>query len=264
MRLLLAALLALVAVQAGARESLVRFPNAAAATGVSQAEITGLLAEPAGEGRHPAIVLLHGCGGLYAKNGQLTARHRDWLERLVGAGFVVLMPDSFGSRGFGSICTGRPQDFTVEGDRVSDALAALAFLRSRPDVNSGHIDLMGWSNGGSTVLETVAQATAGGFHQAIAFYPGCLATLRRHPGYKPVPPLTVLHGEADDWTPLGPCRALQAIAGFPLATYPGAYHEFDNPGGSVRLLPQIRNGVHAGRDEAARQDAIARVMALVR
>ena len=42
--------------------------------------------------------------GLYGKNGQLSPRHADWAERLSSIGLVVLLPDSFGSRGVASQC----------------------------------------------------------------------------------------------------------------------------------------------------------------
>src|SRR5215510_16543266 len=46
--------------------------------------------------RFPAIVLLHGCGGLYTQRGQLTGRHRDWAQRFAAWGFVALLVDSLG------------------------------------------------------------------------------------------------------------------------------------------------------------------------
>jgi len=31
---------------------------------------------PQGAGPHPAVVMLHGCGGAYGKDGKLNARHQ--------------------------------------------------------------------------------------------------------------------------------------------------------------------------------------------
>ncbi|MBC7801003.1 MAG: dienelactone hydrolase family protein, partial [Gemmatimonadaceae bacterium] len=51
------------------------------------------LAMPVGPSRGAAVVALHGCGGPYpARDGQ-------WRDTLTAAGHVVLLPDSFGSRG---------------------------------------------------------------------------------------------------------------------------------------------------------------------
>ena len=55
-----------------------------------------------------------------------------------------------------------------------DAEGALAWLRDRNDVAPGRIFLQGWSNGGSTALNTmIRQGAKGGFRAALAFYPGC-------------------------------------------------------------------------------------------
>src|SRR3979409_1131070 len=58
---------------------------------------------PEGAGPFPAVVGLHGCAGLF-NNGAVALRYRDWAQHLTKAGFVVLYPDSYGSRGLGSPC----------------------------------------------------------------------------------------------------------------------------------------------------------------
>ncbi|MBW8466516.1 MAG: hypothetical protein K0M68_28545, partial [Acidovorax sp.] len=47
-----------------------------------------------GAERRPAVLALHGCGGLYAKGGGLAERYRETAKRLHDAGYAVLMPDS--------------------------------------------------------------------------------------------------------------------------------------------------------------------------
>ena len=59
---------------------------------------------PQGVGPHPAVVMVHGCGGAYGKDGKLNARHQMWGEYLAAQGFVALMLDSFSARGFRQIC----------------------------------------------------------------------------------------------------------------------------------------------------------------
>ena len=67
--------------------------------------INGYMLRPDGKGPFPAVVALHGCGGLWKrKKRELTSRHADWGNRLQRAGYVVLFPDSFGSRGQKSLC----------------------------------------------------------------------------------------------------------------------------------------------------------------
>jgi len=75
-------------------------------------------------------------------------------------------------------------------------------------------------------------------------------------------------GEADDWTPAAPCQALARRVAFTLHTYPGAYHDFDAPGGvrvrqGMAFSQNADGSVHVGGDPAARADALARVPAFI-
>lgn len=229
---------------------------------------------PQGTGPFPAVIALHGCGGLYGKDGALSKRHAAWAKLLTEQGFIVLFPDSFGSRGLASQCRVKDRDARAWRERVGDVLAAKRYLQSRPDVKAAAVSLLGWSNGATTVLNAVKQgrgdnSTAPDFAKAVAFYPGCRALLARGDWHARLP-LLILIGEADDWTPAEPCKSLvsnAAAAGeaVSIVTYPGAYHDFDHPGQEVRLhhgLAYTASGTgdaHSGTNVAARQDAIARV-----
>jgi dienelactone hydrolase len=207
---------------------------------------------PEGAGPFPALVWLHGCGGLVRR-----ARHADdWTRRLVRLGYVVALPDSFSGRGYPSGICGNGTRVPPEA-RADDAYAALRHLENRPDVAAGHIGLIGYSHGGWTVH---------GFAAAIAFYPECAAGawVRR---YRAVAPLLILSGELDDWTPAAPCQrfAEQAQAhaqAVSIIVYPGAYHSFDayTP---VTRVPEARQGRGAtiGGDTAAREDSVKQVEA---
>ena len=73
--------------------------------------ITGLLFRPPNPDgvRRPAIVALHGCGGMYSalasRRDELSVRHRAMAELLTDEGYIVLFPDSFRPRGRDEICT---------------------------------------------------------------------------------------------------------------------------------------------------------------
>ncbi len=227
--------------------------------------LDAVLLKPPGHGPHPAVILLHGCGGRDARSGALDPRHADWAGRLAEAGFVVLLPESFTSRGQGPQCAVRERHILPWRERRADALSARDWLAVQPFVRPEAITLMGWSHGGSTVLAT---ADSPGFAGFVAFYPGCSRALRA-PTFAPSAPLLLLIGQADDWTPPAPCRALAGRAG-PVVTYvgyPGAYHGFDAPDSRVRLRTGLAFTVrgdgtaHVGTDPAARADAIARVPA---
>jgi dienelactone hydrolase len=216
---------------------------------------------PDGTAKAPPIVALHGCGGPFA------ARDGQWAVLLANAGHIVLLPDSFGSRGLGSQCAVKEREVTPSGLRRDDAIDAAKWLVGRPDTPPGGMALMGWSNGGSTVLETARVAPdlpSGLFRRFAAFYPGC-PSAEEAAGWKPSAPMIILMGEADDWTPAPPCHDLAAR--FPDAitflAYPGTYHDFDAPNSPVT----VRSGAastpsglaHVGTNETARQDAMERL-----
>jgi dienelactone hydrolase len=240
-------------------------------------ELHGALYRPAGAGPFPAVVALHGCGGLYDRNGALNARHADWGERLAAQGFLVLLPDSFGSRGVGSQCSTTSREIRPGRERVADAFAAKAYLQGRPDVKAQAVSLLGWSNGGSTVLYTVASAAHDAadkppFARAVAFYPGCRVPAER--GWRDRVPLQILVGGADDWTGAEACQGLVSAAqarGEPveIKVYSGAYHDFDHPNLPVRERRGLaytvgENGAaHVGTDPAARADVLQRVPAFL-
>jgi dienelactone hydrolase len=226
---------------------------------------TALLLRPPGAGPFPAIIALHGCGGLLNREGELARRETDWANRLVGAGYVVLFPDSFTARGFRQICTAHDRAIFPR-DRAGDVAAATEWLAKQPFVDSKRLGLMGWSHGAMTALWAVRSGFMAGapqFKTAIAFYPGC-REIARLPDWRPRVPLTLLIGGADDWTQPGPCRELAQRAGFKFIEYPGAYHGFDAPKSKVRVrkgLGAVKGGeAHVGTDPVARPAAIKEVM----
>lgn len=235
--------------------------------------LRGALYRPDGPGPSPAVVAMHGCGGLTGKSGAITARFQDWGERLQAAGFAVLFPDSFGSRGLGSQCTNRQRTVHASRERIDDANAARQWLQSQSWVTRDRVSLIGWSNGASATLYTVGEkaglpAAGPDFHSAVALYPGCREL--QAAGWTPRMPILILSGLADDWTPAAPCQEMVAAArsrGAPveIVTYPAAYHDFDVPNEPVRQSQGLAfsgNGsgmAHHGTDPAARADAIKRV-----
>jgi poly(3-hydroxybutyrate) depolymerase len=85
--------------------------------------ISGYLAKPDGPGPFPAIVHLHGCGGLpkALKNG---TDKGFWSETLTAWGYAVLVVDSFTTRGIEQACTGIGSGIAA---RIADAYGAQRF-----------------------------------------------------------------------------------------------------------------------------------------
>lgn len=237
------------------------------------AVIHAMLYRPEGAGPFPAIVGLHGCSGLGGKAGAVATRYDEWAKVLVNAGFVVLYPDSYGSRGLGSQCTVRNRRIRTERERVQDANAARRWLQSQPYVRPDRVSLVGWSNGGISVLWAVRRrgapaADTKDFRAAVAFYPGCGRL--DNAGWSARIPTLILIGSLDDWTSAKGCEQMVTAARgsgarASIQVYPGAYHDFDHPTRPV----QVRTGnafstdgsgrVHTGTNPAARADALKRV-----
>jgi dienelactone hydrolase len=252
-----------------------RAAGAAEEVEVPQGEVTlkALLFRPEGAGPFPAVVALHGCGGLTNRSGQLGTRYRDWGERLSSAGYVVLFPDSFGARGIGSQCTVRERRVRSSRERVVDANAARRWLQGKEWVKADRVSLIGWSSGATSALWTVRPRAArrdGGadFRSAVAFYPGC-ARLNDLAWSARVPTL-VLIGASDDWTPASTCQqmirgARGRSAHAEIVTYPGAYHDFDHPNRPIAQRSGLAfsadgsGRAHVATDASARADALKRV-----
>ncbi len=210
----------------------------------------GALESPA-----PAMVLLHGCGGVWDNRGRLGTRYSDLAATLNGLGIHVLVTDSLTPRGEKELCTQRTgQRRITQLERRRDALGALAWLAQQPGVDARRLGLLGWSNGGSTVLAATnmrhpeVRAAAVQPSLAVGYYPGCESELQR--GYEASAPLLMLLGEADDWTPAAPCKAMAAAANRagPVPqwqAYEGAHHGFDGTA-PVRHRTDVPNGVRPG------------------
>src|SRR2546428_414449 len=83
-------------------------------------------------GTFPAVVIMHDCSGLGPRSSGAPGR---WARELVARGYVVILPDSFTTRGHpDGVCTdaSRSRDDVSPGRRVRDAYAALAHLRTLP------------------------------------------------------------------------------------------------------------------------------------
>ncbi|SEP81952.1 Dienelactone hydrolase [Faunimonas pinastri] len=272
--LVIALVLPLLAGAADAQEK-VQF-RSSAPSAPTDAQLDGYLFQPDGNGPHPALVFMHGCGGLFTKSGRIERRSASWAKRLTAQGYVVLMVDSFTPRGLRAMCSSKTFDKAVYHARPGDAYGALAWLQAQSFVQADRVGLIGWSQGGGSVLNALdaggpdrpARLPGPDFGAAVAFYPGSCRDSAFTPPWKTSVPTLILQGEKDVWTPAPVCRSFAegaASRGSPVRfhMYPGAYHDFDWPGRPVRKLTRIRtrNGDTpiVGEDPQARADALDRV-----
>lgn len=216
--------------------------------------LTGYVFLPQQAGPRPAVVMLHGRSGPYSslKRGQhdadaLTMRHRMWGRFLAERGYLAILVDSFGPRGYGDgfgrhSYDSRPPEVSEQLVRPLDAYGALAYLQTRVDVAADRIGVLGWSNGGMTVLAAMGPRPPGladptpekGFRAAIALYPSCRFQARQ-PDYRPYAPLMIAVAENDDEVSPTVCRSFAEVlklrgAEVELYWYDGAQHSYDDPG----------------------------------
>jgi dienelactone hydrolase len=267
--LLLAACLALVAALAGRAMALdlpeiwpepgaapgtpVRFPSLSPFTPAQAADArptTGVgtlfMPEPARDRRPvPAVVLLHGSGGV------LAARELAYARQLAGLGVAALAVDSFASRR--DIATGYVDRLLAitESMLAADAYAALAWLSSRPDIDPSRVALVGFSYGGLASLYAVnagvADRLARGPHRFAghaSYYGPCIGefAVPRTTGA----PVLMQAGALDETIDVERCRATadafrRGGSDTRLVIHEGAYHQWDGaPGADWRPSRGIR------------------------
>ncbi len=237
--------------------------------------LDGYLYRAEGSGRHPAVVGLHGCSGMFFNN-RISLLEFAWAYLFNTRGYDVLLVDSFGPRQHGEMCSIAGFDLNIYRNRPKDAYGALAWLQAQDFVRPDRVAAIGWSQGGGVVLTSIGEPSRGrpanlsqpDFRAAVAFYPASCRDDREPVGWTTKIPLLVLQGEADVWTPSALCKnfidgAAARSATAEIVLYPGAYHAFDAPNVSIRELPKYvtRAGVVpiVGTDPAARADAQLRV-----
>lgn len=101
--------------------------------------LSGILSLPEGGGRHAAVVLLSGSD----RGGATTPEYVEHARTLAQSGFAVLRYDPPGVGG----STGSLRFETLD-DRAREAVAAVDYLRTRPEIRPDDVGVWGISQGG--------------------------------------------------------------------------------------------------------------------
>jgi dienelactone hydrolase len=218
--------------------------------------LIGYLFKPEGphSQRTPAVVMMHGRAGAYSSAAKgiydattLSRRHQQWGHIWAQQGYLALLVDGFGPRGYPHgfprfSYDSRPDTLNEVTVRPLDAYGALAYLRTRDDIVADRIAMQGWSNGGSATLAAMSRMSAGinsptpatGFRAGLVFYPACGLKGQFDDGILPYAPVRVFQGSADEEVSPRRCADLVARSrarggDVQYRLYPDATHDFDDP-----------------------------------
>jgi carboxymethylenebutenolidase len=177
---------------------------------------------PAPPGKYPAVVLLHGSGGLEQATGGV---FREIASTLASRGYVALIPPYFEKTDhvLGSPLRDREQSAWLEA--VNDAMEHAA---TRPDVDPTRFAMIGYSMGSGLAMY---RATRDPRIKAVVSCSGAYPPIKPK---KELPPLLILHGSKDPSTPLDYVnKYVEALKEqeMPHAVhiYKGMGHNFDVP-----------------------------------
>ena len=118
-------------------------------------ELAGTLTLPRSAGPHPAVILVSGSGP--QDRDEMVMQHRPFLvlsDHLTRQGIAVLR---FDDRGIGE--SGGEFGTATTVDFASDALAGVAFLKNRPDIDASWIGIIGHSEGGLVAPMAAAKSS---------------------------------------------------------------------------------------------------------
>ncbi len=214
--------------------------------------LAGHLRVPRASGKVPAVVLLHGSGGMSGAGSNFDV----WAKTLNEAGFATFTVDSFAGRAIVEAMSN--QDRLSRLNMIIDAYRALETVAKHRLIDADRIAVIGFSRGAdSAVYSSLARfqamhAASNGPRYAahIGFYMTCNRTFTGDDRISK--PARLLHGTADDFVPIEPCRAYverlaKAGQDIKLIAYADAHHVFDAPAFKTPLklpnAPKIANCV---------------------
>ncbi len=191
--------------------------------------LSGELRLPPATGKVPAVILMHGSGGLSASTDR-------WAQELNSISIAAFILDSFTGRGI--VNTNADQSQLESIAMMYDAYAALARLASHPRIDATRIGIMGFSKGAVAAVYSSNQRFRqlyGPVNAEFAAHIGCprratslIATTSKSPASRYASFMA-----SRTTSSIQPCRAYvgrlrEARANVLLTEYPDAHHAYDN------------------------------------
>jgi dienelactone hydrolase len=193
--------------------------------------IGGSLCLPKGTEPLPAVILVHGSGGVGANVDR-------WARELNQIGFAAFVLDCFTGRGIVETIT--DQSRLGHLAMIGDAYRALELLVKHQRIDASRIAVMGFSKGGFAALyaslrrfQLMHGSRESEFAAYISFYAPCNTAFLRDLEVADRP-IRLFHGTADNYVSVEPARKyVERLRGagkdVHLTEYEGAHHVFDNP-----------------------------------
>ncbi|BAM89459.1 putative carboxymethylenebutenolidase [Bradyrhizobium oligotrophicum S58] len=181
-----------------------------------------------GEGKRPAVILLHGAQGIE----RFAAAYTRYAEALAAKGIDALLVSYYDAADIGPMRSAdkhaRESYFFAHLPKWSARIRDVVSFVARRESFSGKVGLLGFSNGG--FLAVASAASDRRIDALVVFYAGIAGEDQAGPTR--LPPLLALHGDADHNVPLSSGKALldraKALGNEAnLVVYPGMGHGFD-------------------------------------
>lgn len=197
---------------------------------------------PDAAGKLPAVILVHGSGGIGPNVEQ-------WARELNAIGVAAFILDSFSARGI--VSTVADQSQLAHVAMMVDAYRALGVLSKHPRIDPQRIAVMGFSKGAVAAVFSSGERFRRAYGPAnatfaahIGLYTPCYVRYRDDDKVTGAP-IRLFHGLADDWVPSAPChgyldRLKAAGADVTLTEYEGAYHAYDIYRSSTTKVEQAK------------------------
>jgi len=219
----------------------------------AEGELRAEMIRPKGtNGPIPFVILLHGCTGM---NSTLHKWAHDYGGKLIGAGYGVLVLDSFTTRNLGpdGICAD-PSQLDWARRRADDAYAALDWLIDQKIADSKHVYVVGRSNGATTTL-IIMNRVIGDLHEhmfagGFAMQPSCYL-MKNVEFYAQVHLFLAEKDEATSPILCGQMAASQRSIPVQTTLWKGAHHAFED-----HQPLQMFHGYHTGYNPAAAEGTI--------
>ena len=196
---------------------------------------------PKGEGPFSCVVAIHGSRGWQP-------HHEDHIQNWLASGIAVCKIQSFSSRSVESIV--KDQISVTHAMMLADAFSVKTLLDR--DQRISKIGVAGWSLGGTVAIYSawspLIEVLGTPFVAHLPIYPA--AHLRPDVKKWSNSPMLILHGTADDWTPISLVEGLlPQLPNTILHSYSGSHHAFDSVQEKTWLPEVIRLGKRTVRIE---------------